>query len=336
MALIGVLNFEEKVQVNDKTRFDLTRTFATSGETAIATLTVKPGLDGPTISVYNSSSANWFTDWAYTAQTFDIDSTNNIIYFTLDGTDYEAELTGGTYTLAQLLTEIKTQMDAEASATFTVTSDDLNKITISVDGRLALDGLNQSNNLLPHIGFIREFAASDEQIGLPVEYGIKKIAVSVNNGGTASNYYFYQKVYSVMGDRLFSNDSDLISEETNIMKYLPAGKSSFMYAHRRAQEMILNWLDKNAWVNVFERKFTKHDIIDKQEAKNWSRYLALELIFRDLGNAKDDVFKEKANFYQGLGIAERNRLVLRLDINEDGIADETESPDTWSGVLVRR
>lgn len=337
MSLLGVLNYEEKVQINDKTRFDLTKSFATSGETAISTLTVKPGLDGSAISVYNTDSTRWYTDWAYTSQTFDIDSTNNTIYYTEDGDDYEATVAGGTYTLATLLTAIKTALEAESGATFSVTVDSFNKITIAKTGAsIVLDGLNPINNLLPHIGFIYETNASDSHEGLPVEYGIKKLVVSINNGGVASTYNFYQKVYSVLGDRLFSSDLDLISEENQILKYLPAGKSSYIYVHRRAQESILEWLDQNGYVNVNEKKFTKHDIIDISEVKAWSRYLALELIFRDFGNAKDDVFKDKANFYEKKAIAARNRMVLRLDVNEDGIADNDTSIDTWSGQMVRR
>lgn len=337
MALIGVLNFEEKVQINDKTRLDCTKTFATSGESAISVLTVKPGLDGPTISVYNSSSTNWFTDWAYTAQTFDIDSTNNKIYYTEDGDDYEATVAGSTYTLATLLTAIKTAMEAASGGTFSVTSNDFNRITIAKTGAsIVLDGLNPVNSLLSQIGFIYETNASDSHQGLPVEYGLKKIVVTVNNGGVAATSSFYQKVYSVLGDRLFSTDLDLIAEETQILKYLPQGKSSFLYVHRRAQEMILEWIDQNGYVNVNEKKYTKHDIIDIQEVKPWSKYLALELIFRDMANAKDDVFKDKANFYEKMAIAARNRMVLRLDVNNDGTADDDVSIDTWSGQMVRR
>ncbi len=337
MALIGVLNYEEKVQVNDKTRFDLTKTFATTGETAISTLTVKAGLDGSAISVYNADSTRWFTDWAYTSQTFDIDSTNNKIYYTEDGTDYEATVSGNTYTLANLLTAIKTALEAASGATFSVTKDSFNKITIAKTGvSIVLDGLNPINNLLPQIGFIYETNASDSHEGLPVEYGVKKVTVTVNNGGVAQTFDFYQKVYSVAGDRLFSTDLDLIAEENQILKYLPAGKSSYIYVHRRAQESILEWLDQNGYVNVNEKKFNKHDIIDISEVKAWSKYLALELIFRDFGNAKDDVFKDKANFYEKKAIAARNRMILRLDVNEDGVADDSTSIDTWSGQMVRR
>lgn len=337
MALIGTLNFEEKIQINDKTRLDSSKTFATSGETAIATLTVKPGLDGSVISVFNADSTKWFTDWAYIAQTFDIDSTNNLIYYSQSGVDYTATVASSTYTLATLLTAIKTALESASGTTFTVTKDEYNKITIAKTGSsLVLDGLNPINSLLPHVGFPALTNSSATHTGTPVEYGIKKIVVTVNNGGAGSTSDFYQKVYSVLGDRLFSTDLDLISEESSVLKYLPIGKSSFLYVHRRAQEMIIEWLDQQGYVNVNEKKYTKHDIIDKSEVRPWSKYLALELIFRDFGNAKDDVFKQKADFYEKLAINARNRMILRLDVNEDGIADDSTSIDTWSGSMVRR
>lgn len=337
MALIPILSHEGIVQVYDKTRLDATRSFYTTGETAISTLTIKPGLDGPTINIYNADSSRWYTDWAWTSQTFDIDSTNDKIYYSEGGTDYTATVLPSTYTVSTLCTAIKAALELASGGTFSVTIDSTNnKITIAKsNARFVLKGTEDYNALLPHIGFEELTSSSDSHTGMPVEYGIKKIALVANNGGTAVTYYFYQKVLSVSGDWLFSGDIDLISEESSILKYLPVGKSSFLFMHRRAQEKILEWLDQNGYVNVYEKKFTKFDFINIDEVRTWSKYLCLELIFRDFGNAKDDVFKSKADYYEKLAIAARSKVVLRIDVNEDGIVDPDTSPDPWSGSMVR-
>jgi hypothetical protein len=54
---------ESLVQVNDKTRIDVSKSFVSgSGITAIS---IKPEASGAFIPVYNNNQAKWFLDWAY-------------------------------------------------------------------------------------------------------------------------------------------------------------------------------------------------------------------------------------------------------------------------------
>lgn len=63
MLAISVF-FEDYVQVNDKTRIDVSKSFAQG--TTISDITIKPSASNSAISVYNSGDSNlWFLDWAY-------------------------------------------------------------------------------------------------------------------------------------------------------------------------------------------------------------------------------------------------------------------------------
>jgi hypothetical protein len=55
MALIALLNYEEKIQVDDKTRLDASQSFASRGSSPITVLTIKPEASASAISVFNST-----------------------------------------------------------------------------------------------------------------------------------------------------------------------------------------------------------------------------------------------------------------------------------------
>ena len=336
MAKIPVLEFEPKIQVNDKTRYVAEKSFVTTGDTALSVMTVKPGVDGSAINVYNATVANRYLDWAFTADSFDIDATNNKIYFSEAGTDKTATVSSSTYTLATLLTAIDTALEAAGANDYTISSNGKDQITIVSTGQLVLDGTKGPNALLPHIGFKKLTSSGTSHQGRPVEYGIRKITLSINNGATATDGVFYQKVFSVLGDALYSTDGDLKVHEHDILKYVPVGRASFLNVHRRAQEKIVEWLDQQGFTNTSGDKYDKFHIIDVSEVKPWAIYLALEMIFREISNATDDVFHEKAEYYAKEALSARQRAIIRLDVDSDGVADEIDSPDTWSGSLYHR
>lgn len=339
MALIPILEIEERVQLNDKTRLSAVKSFAPTGDAAITTMTLKPGADASEINIFNATAANRFLDWAYDSLKFDISTYNNKIYFEVSDVEYTATLTSGTYTLTTLLDEIDTQMSLASGATFTLTSDEKDKITIVCSLPLALNGLEGPANLLPHIGFKTLTTSSTTQVGLPVEYGIRTVTLSVNNGGVAVTKSYYQKVYSENGDALFCNDSDLTSFESDILKWVPAGRASFLNMARKAQDKILEWLDQNGYTDNNGQKYTKFAMVDISEVKPWAIYLTLELIYRSIHNSVDDVFRQKAKDYAAEAVTARNRVVIRLDTDGDGdidLGDTENSPDSWSGRVLMR
>lgn len=54
---------ESLVQVNDKTRIDVSKSFVSGS--GITSISIKPEASGSFVSVYNTNQAKWFLDWAY-------------------------------------------------------------------------------------------------------------------------------------------------------------------------------------------------------------------------------------------------------------------------------
>lgn len=137
-------------------------------------------------------------------------------------------------------------------------------------------------------------------------------------------------------DYLFSNDSDLKLHEPDIMKWTEPGRNSYLNLHRRAQTIILKWLDKEGYVDINNNPFTKAAIVDIEEVKQWSTYTVLRLMFEGLSNAVDDIFDKKAKMYQGMEGTWRERVVLRLDVDGDGVVNEGEEVQLSTAFVARR
>ncbi len=137
-------------------------------------------------------------------------------------------------------------------------------------------------------------------------------------------------------DKLFSNDADLRLHEFDILKWVPDGRATFKDMHRRAQIIIIQWLSKEGYVRVNDIPFTKTDIIDIEEVKQWSTYITLRLIFEGLSNATDDIFHVKSTRYFEMEQNWRDRAILRIDVDGDGIVNPGEGVDPRSGFIARR
>lgn len=137
-------------------------------------------------------------------------------------------------------------------------------------------------------------------------------------------------VISEADDKLFSDDQDLKDLETDIIKYLPKGRNSFKYAHREAQNQILQYLYKVGIFDVQGNKLTKDAIIDVEEVRFWSKYLAHKLIHMDLSTIPGDQFDVLSQKYSAEMNYWRHASRVKLDLNGDGSIDSEEGVDiTW-------
>jgi hypothetical protein len=180
---------------------------------------------------------------------------------------------------------------------------------------------------------------------LDIEYstpGTKTIQARINNAtnpptvedGPITKTYSIE-VVTEEDDLLFSDDSMLISHEPSILLYLRKGKSSFKDIHRRAQTIILDWLDANRYWKRSNERYTKEDIVDIQDFKKWSAYLTLQLIFEGLSDKVDDKWQAKAKVYERLANEAKKRGTFRLDANSDGEITSGELKDNFSKGLIR-
>lgn len=464
MPIFPHLDLESSVQVNDRTRFDASKSFITQVETGFSSMQVRPQADELAYEIYNATATNRFLDWEFDSMKVDIDSSNNKIDFEEALGEVTATLTTGSYTLAALAAEMQTQLNAAGLLTYTVTVDVNDKLTVSADGNfsLLLHGTNQNVCLTKDLFFELDPNDPAEQLtdknsfttgrveclkrkvslyvgedkfqvqtvqalvntaavlqnkyfflwsalnavkyyvwfnsdttgvdpAVPGATGIEvavttgdtaaqvatSIAAAVNaeadfsatslstivtitnaaigwassakeglgtgftfavttQGQTQKSESYYIKVFSEQGDQLFSNDSDLSSEEADIKKWVAPGRNSFNDVHRRAQENILADLDREGFVNTYGFKYKKRDIKDITEFKEWSRYMALRMIFEGIKNSTGDVFKDKRDVYESEEIKARNRAIMRIDTNRDGRVDIDEGLDGSSGRIYFR
>lgn len=334
--LVPILQNEDKVQVGDKTRLNAVASFATKGVTAISTLTLKPDLATTAVNIFNADPKNWFLDWVYSDASFDLDSTYNTLYVKLNGSEQSASVPAGNYSFSALAAAIQTALNTLTGGTFTVAIDNNDKLTVSCTSSFTIQAKKPLANLWPSVGFMDETSQATSHEGSRIEGGIKKMTLTAGNGVTTAAKDFYIKVMTKEGDHLFSKDEDLTQHEPDIRNYAEKGRVSHLNLHRRSQDQILNWLYQNGYTSSTGKKLTKFAIVDNESVRLWSAYLCLYLIFMSLQNANDDVFKEKAQWYEKLYIDARNQAILELDTDENGDSEEQTKVSTWSGEMVRR
>lgn len=126
-------------------------------------------------------------------------------------------------------------------------------------------------------------------------------------------------------DNLQADDSCIYAYESELKKYLPEGRNSWKYIHRKALEEILDYLYRNCHLNKDGSKITKEQLITRQIEK-WATFEAILLIYQDIKTSNSEAFNEKIDHYlQKRGDA-RNRYIIEIDSNKDGIIDEKDTP----------
>lgn len=139
-------------------------------------------------------------------------------------------------------------------------------------------------------------------------------------------------------EKLFSTDKDLMAEEPDILKFVRDGKSSFNDIHRVAQEKILDDIYRQGILSDDDDKLTVAEVVDTAELKQWSKYMALRIIFESVSNKPDDIFAEKALKYEKMEFSAREKAInqMQLDLDQDGTLEDAERVSYRSASLVRR
>lgn len=166
--------------------------------------------------------------------------------------------------------------------------------------------------------------------------GEKVITIEVENAVNTISLTKTITVLTEAEDRLFSTDSDLIAHEPDIAKWVPSGKSSHNYAHRKAQLCILDWLDALKIYKNDGTRLEKADLPLTDDLRQLSTYLTLSIIFASLSNSVGDIFENKQKTYESKAEAVKNRGRIQADFNGDGVVGKYESQDLKSMVMVRR
>lgn len=340
MSLFAHLEIEAEVQVNDRTRLKADKSFVTKGADPITTVTIQAGADGSAISVYNATDqADWFLDWEFDFGA-DISTSNNKLNFSEDGgtTELLAQLTVGTYTMVQLAAELQSVLNISGSNSYTVTATTGQRFKIEANGNFTIltHGTNYQESGWPLLGYLKDTEFKSTQMSEFIECLPRAVTLTIGDGTDTASETKLIQVYSVEGDRLFSKDSDLTRHESNILEWIEDGRNTFLDEHRRAQHLILAYLDRNGYVDIYGSKYTKHAFIDIEEGHEWSIFLTLRLICESMTNAQSDIFRDKAKEYGKLEDYYRDRVILRLDTNDDGKADLNEGLGVAFAFVARR
>jgi hypothetical protein len=196
--------------------------------------------------------------------------------------------------------------------------------------------------------FISVFNEDNERWYLDWAYstdGTKVVEVKVNTdlepAGKIKTYNI--ECISVADDALFSNDGDLYPYEPRIYESLPSGKNSYIYAHRKAQDKIIAYLDEQRiWHNDGSR-YTKQEIANiavtndeiRKQFNMWSTFETLLIVFESMQVSNNDIFQEKKLEYEQMRNSARKRSALRLDSDQDGELDSLPY-DIRSLRMIRR
>lgn len=128
-------------------------------------------------------------------------------------------------------------------------------------------------------------------------------------------------------DMLFSTDSMIYSYESELRRYLPEGRNSWKYLHRKAQTEILDYLYRNGILNPDGTKIEKTQLIgDKLDL--WSTFETMLLIYQDLKVSNAELFNEKLADYSEKRTDARQRYIIAYDSDKDGDVDGDDSPST--------
>lgn len=166
--------------------------------------------------------------------------------------------------------------------------------------------------------------------------GNKTVTIEITTDGSPVTVTKTLSVVTEASDKLFSTDDDLVGHESDILKYVRAGRATFKDKHRVAQDLIMKWLDEHRYTDSNGNRLTKAVILDIEEVRSWSKFLTLQIIFSSLSNAIDDIFAKKSELYNGLMSQARNRAILRLDLNGDSSISDSEKLDNMSYFLLKR
>ena len=122
---------------------------------------------------------------------------------------------------------------------------------------------------------------------------------------------------------VFSNDDELKEEVSQILKYLPSGKTSFIQYHQSVVKDIVRQVN-----NRGNKKFTSHnqgyesidkfDFLDPEEIADAAKWFALEKIYFQISDNTEDKYYQRYLDYKGFASNAFDLYYLTLDRNDDG------------------
>lgn len=167
--------------------------------------------------------------------------------------------------------------------------------------------------------------------------GTKEIVLRVTSESGNKEVLKEILVVSSEVDALYSTDEDFKGVESEIFRYLRKGRSSFLDKHREAKRQIVQALKNENLIKLDATDLTGL-AINPGALKDWSKYLALSLVFFDCntgyGVGGPEYFLAKAQSYKSAAELAKMNAIRGLDTNADG--DPDVSINIYSCPMVRK
>jgi hypothetical protein len=143
---------------------------------------------------------------------------------------------------------------------------------------------------------------------------------------------------------VFSDDNDLKEEYPSVMDLLPEGETSFIKFHVasrkdilsyfRAQGKLIEKYDQSS--SLTTKKIDQFDLLDYEELRDASKFLALSKILYWVSDSVDDKWHQKASKYEQKYGEKINLVNISIDSNDDGKVDNNELNAIQSILIVRQ
>jgi len=134
-------------------------------------------------------------------------------------------------------------------------------------------------------------------------------------------------------DNLLATDTELYKYENELKSKKLEGRNSWKYAHRAAQEEILQYLYKNGKFNSDGTPITKDQLKSESKLTKWATFEAMLIIFQDLKTSNSAAFNEKLADYSEKRGESREIYIIKIDADKDG---DIDGDDTSEQVIIGR
>jgi hypothetical protein len=142
---------------------------------------------------------------------------------------------------------------------------------------------------------------------------------------------------------VYSDDQDLKDEVPEIMNWAASTETTYILRHQSARDDIVQSIRnkgqfKQSNSTGLPLQIEPFDLLDIEEVRQWSKYLALSKIFENLSKDKDDIYMARSKMYSDRARDAGKLYYASLDLDDDGVTDLEERLGTNFGTstLVRR
>ncbi len=128
-------------------------------------------------------------------------------------------------------------------------------------------------------------------------------------------------------DNLLASDNDLFGYENELKDKKLEGRNSWKYAHRKAQEEIVQFLYKNGKFNSDGTPITKDQLKTESKLNMWATFEAMLIIFQDLKTSNSAAYNEKLADYSEKRGEAREIYIIKFDADKDGDIDQDDEDE---------